>query len=151
MQRRPVMLKLLCWRRRNGRWRRWTTAWLTLDSAPEYRTRSRWPRRANRYLDTRAPWLAIKTDRADAACSLTAAIKAINCLKVMLSPYLPFSSQKLHEYLGFDGPVSSEPWDADVVQAAIQPGHALRNPAALYTKLDVEVAKQEAGLLGVSA
>ena len=106
---------------------------------------------ANRYLDTRAPWLAIKTDRADAACSLTAAIKAINCLKVMLSPYLPFSSQKLHEYLGFDGPVSSEPWDADVVQAAIQPGHALRNPAALYTKLDVEVAEQEAGLLGVSA
>jgi methionyl-tRNA synthetase len=105
----------------------------------------------NRYLDSRAPWLAIKEDRADAACSLTAAMKVINCLKVMLTPYLPFSSQKLHEFLGFDGDVSGEAWDAEALIDAIHPGAALRNPSALYTKLDTEIAEQESSQLGVPA
>ena len=105
----------------------------------------------NRYLDTRAPWLAIKTDRADAACSLTAAIKVLNALKVMLTPYLPFSGQKLHEFLGLDGDVSAESWDCDALFAAIQPGHLLRDPAALYTKLDTQVADEESNQLGVPA
>ena len=105
----------------------------------------------NRYLDTRAPWLAIKTDRADAACSLTAAIKVLNALKVMLTPYLPFSGQKLHEFLGLDGDVSAESWDCDALFAAIQPGHPLRDPAALYTKLDTQVAEEESNQLGVPA
>ena len=105
----------------------------------------------NRYLDTRAPWQAIKTDRADAARSLGTAIQVLNCLKVMLAPYLPFTSQKVHEFLGFDGDVSSEPWDFDALAGSIRAGTPLRNPSALYTKLDAAVADQEAEQLGVSA
>ena len=108
-------------------------------------------RESNRYLDSRAPWLAIKTDRADAARSLGTAIQVLNCLKVMLTPYLPFTSQKLHEYLGFDGDVSSEPWDVDSLIASVRPGAPLRNPSALYTKLDAAVAAQEAEQMGVPA
>ena len=105
----------------------------------------------NRYLDSRAPWQAIKTDRADAARSLGTAIQVLNCLKVVLSPYLPFTSQKLHGFLGFYGDVSSEPWDFDALVSNIQPGAPLRNPSALYTKLDTAVAEQEAEQLGVPA
>ena len=105
----------------------------------------------NRYLDNRAPWQAVKTDRSDAALSLATAIKALNCLKVMLSPYLPFTSQKLHEFLGFDGDVTTEPWDADALVSAISPGNPLRNPAPLYQKLDDAVAEQEVEQLGVTA
>ena len=105
----------------------------------------------NRYLDSRAPWQAIKTDRSDAARSLTTAIKALNCLKVMLSPYLPFTSQKLHEFLGFDGDITAEPWDFDTLVSAIRPGNALRDPAPLYQKLDDAVAEQEVDQLGVTA
>ena len=105
----------------------------------------------NRYLDNRAPWQAVKTNRADAALSLTTAVKALNCLKVMLSPYLPFTSQKLHEFLGFDGAVTAEPWDADALVSAITPGNPLRNPAPLYQKLDDAVAEQEVEQLGVTA
>ncbi len=104
----------------------------------------------NRYLDGRAPWQAIKTDRADAARALGTTIQALNCLKVMLAPYLPFSSQKLHEFLGFDGDVTDEPWDSDALIAAIKPGGFLRNPSNLYAKLDDNVAEQEAAELGVS-
>ena len=98
----------------------------------------------NRYLDSRAPWQSIKTDRADAARSLGTAIQALNCLKVMLTPYLPFSGQKVHEFLGFDGDVSAEPWDFDALVGNIRPGAPLRNPSALYAKLDAAVAEQEA-------
>ena len=106
---------------------------------------------SNRYLDSRAPWQSIKTDRADAARSLGTAIQVLNCLKVILSPYLPFTSQKVHEFLGFDGDVSAEPWDFDALVAGIKPGAPLRNPSALYTKLDAAVAEQEAEQLGVPA
>ena len=106
---------------------------------------------SNRYLDSRAPWQSIKTDRADAARSLGTAIQVLNCLKVILSPYLPFTSQKLHEFLGFDGDVSAEPWDFDSLVGSIRPGAPLRNPSALYTKLDAAVAEQEAEQLGVPA
>ena len=105
----------------------------------------------NRYLDARAPWQAIKEDRAHAARSLGTTIQVLNCLKVMLAPYLPFTSQKLHGFLGFDGEVSDEPWDFDALVRAIKPGGALRNPSNLYTKLDDAVAEQEASQLGVSA
>jgi len=62
---------------------------------------------ANRYLDGKAPWKAIKSDRQAAANSLYTAIGAISALKTMLSPFLPFSSQKLHEYLGFEGKIEN--------------------------------------------
>ena len=105
----------------------------------------------NRYLDARAPWQSIKTDRSDAARSLSTAIQVLNCLKVALSPYLPFTSQKVHEFLGFDGEVSQEPWDFDALAGNIQAGAPLRNPSALYAKLDTAVAEQEAEQLGVPA
>ena len=105
----------------------------------------------NRYLDARAPWQAIKEDRAHAARSLGTTIQVLNCLKVMLAPYLPFTSQKLHGFLGFDGEITDEPWDFDELVGAIKPGGMLRNPSNLYTKLDDAVAEQEAGQLGVSA
>ena len=105
----------------------------------------------NRYLDARAPWQAIKEDRAHAARSLGTTIQVLNCLKVMLAPYLPFTSQKLHGFLGFDGEVTAEPWDFDALVGAIKPGGVLRNPSNLYTKLDDAVAEQEASQLGVSA
>ncbi len=105
----------------------------------------------NRYLDARAPWQAIKEDRAHAARSLGTTIQVLNCLKVMLAPYLPFTSQKLHGFLGFDGEITDEPWDFDALVGAIKPGGMLRNPSNLYAKLDDAVAEQEAGQLGVSA
>ena len=107
----------------------------------------------NRYLDRRAPWQAIKTDRADAARSLGTAIRALNCLKVMLAPYLPFTCQQVHEFLGFDGAVTAEPWDFDALVAGVRPGAPLRRPAALYAKLDAAASDPEsvAAAPGVTA
>ncbi len=105
----------------------------------------------NRYLDAKAPWRSIKTDWQEAATSLSVAIKVINCLKVMLAPFLPFSSQKVHDYLGFDGRVEEESWEFDSLVNVIRGGHLLRQPAPLYTKLDSQVVGAESQRLGEPA
>ncbi|MBM3133791.1 MAG: methionine--tRNA ligase [Chloroflexi bacterium] len=57
----------------------------------------------NQYLDKKAPWLSIKTDRQAAATALYVALRVVDNLKILLCPFLPHSSQRLHEYLGYDG------------------------------------------------
>ncbi|MPZ23902.1 MAG: methionine--tRNA ligase [Dehalococcoidia bacterium] len=89
-------------------------------------------RRLNQYLDEAAPWKALKTDRQDAARSLWVAIQAINALKTALYPYLPFTSQRLHEYLGFDGLLGDSGWSAEGVPV----GQKLAAPQPLFKKLD---------------
>ena len=103
----------------------------------------------NRYLDSQAPWQAIKSDRQAAATTLNVAIRVLNCLKVALAPYLPFSSQRLHEYLGFDGAIESEKWDFKYLTDAIKPGAPLREPRPLYTKLDPGMVEEETARLGL--
>ena len=103
---------------------------------------------ANRYLDTKAPWKTIKEDRDQAGASLTVAMQAISCLKTILYPFMPFSSQKVHEFLGFDGPVEEGSWDFEISVAAIKAGASLREPSPLYTKLDPEIIGDEVQKLG---
>jgi methionyl-tRNA synthetase len=106
---------------------------------------------SNRYLDSKAPWRVIKEDREAAGASLWVCIAVINCLKTLLHPYMPFSSQRLHEFLGQDGRVEDGGWDFDAVVASVPGGRELQRPAPLYTKLEPEVVEQEVALLGVAA
>jgi len=98
---------------------------------------------ANRYLDTKAPWKAIKEDRDSAATALSTAMGVIACLKTVLYPFLPFSSDKLHRMLGFDGSVEDGGW-AVVIPPA---GQKLLPPEPLFTKLDDAVIEEENNLL----
>ncbi len=101
-------------------------------------------REANRYLDERAPWKVIKEDRQAAGNSLWTAIVVISRLKTMFYPFLPFSSQKVHEYLGFDGSVEEQGWRPQ----SPQPGQPLRQPQPLFTKLDESVIDEETRRIG---
>jgi methionyl-tRNA synthetase len=126
-------------------------------------------RDSNAYLDKRAPWKSIKEDPADAAKSVYAVLRVIDNLKVLLSPFLPFTSQKVHEFLGYDGQLFG---DASIVEyqestrshkglvydgskaigkwekSALKPGQALREPAPLIVKLEPEIVERERALLG---
>jgi Tat protein secretion system quality control protein TatD with DNase activity len=94
---------------------------------------------ANRYLDETAPWKAIKTDRQAAATSLYVSLSVISALKTMFLPILPFTSQRLHEYLGFNGPAAETGW----VITPPPPGQPLLAPQALFTKLEDSVVEEE--------
>ena len=103
----------------------------------------------NRYLDHRAPWHSIKTDPQDAATTLWVAIRVINCLKVLLYPFLPFSAQKLHQFLGLAGRVEDDRWDFNQVMESVKAGQPLQQPTPLYTKLDLAVVEEETQRLGI--
>ena len=103
---------------------------------------------ANRYLDGKAPWAAVRTDLQDAALSLWTAVSVINCLKVLFNPFLPFTSQKLHEMLGMEGSVEAQGWVWDDTTTFTPPGQLLKDPQPLFTKLDDSVIEQETSLLG---
>ncbi|MDQ3006033.1 MAG: class I tRNA ligase family protein, partial [Chloroflexota bacterium] len=71
----------------------------------------------NQYLDQTAPWTAIKTDREAAAKTIFTALKAIDSLKVMFSPFLPFSCEKLHSFFGYETSLFGEQYIEDVTDA----------------------------------
>jgi len=98
----------------------------------------------NRYLDKTSPWKIIKEDKQAAADSLYVALYAISCLKTALYPFLPFSSQKLHEYLGFDGDVQNDGWKL----YPPSPGQKLLEPKPLFAKLDDKLIEEETKRLG---
>ncbi len=98
---------------------------------------------SNRYLNDKAPWKTIKEDKAATATSLYVAICLISSLKTILYPFLPFSSQKLHEYLGFEGGVEKDGWQLHFPS----PGQKLQTPQPLFTKLDEKLAEEETGRL----
>jgi len=68
----------------------------------------------------------------------------ISCLSTVLYPFLPFSSQKVHEYLGFEGKVEDYGWKPNPPK----PGQKLLQPQPLFIKLDEKLAEEETSRLG---
>ncbi len=123
----------------------------------------------NKYLDQAAPWFEIKSDKNQAAKSVYTALRAIDSLKTLLSPFLPFTSERLHTFLGYDAPLFGQQTVESVQDALgehtalrylpagasgqwqpsqLQPGIPIQKPAPLFKKLDPEVAEQERARLG---
>jgi methionyl-tRNA synthetase len=57
---------------------------------------------------------------------------------------LPFSSEKLHKFLGFDGSVETKGWQ---VQSVVV-GQKLTAPQPLFRKLDDNIIDEETSRLG---
>jgi methionyl-tRNA synthetase len=128
-------------------------------------------REVNAYLD-HAPWFkVVKDDKAAAARTVYTALRAIDSLKILLSPFLPFSSERLHTMLGYEEPLfgvlnietfeeserSHNALTYDSTQASgrwepseLPPGQILQEPKPLYRKLDEAVVEEERGRLGKS-
>jgi len=126
----------------------------------------------NKYLDQTAPWQAIKTDRAAAARSVYTALRAVDSIKILLAPFLPFTSEKLHTYLGYTTPLFGEQ-NVETRQDALgehtvlryngekatgrwepsqlAPGQALQQPQPLFRKLEAKIIAEERARLGQPA
>jgi methionyl-tRNA synthetase len=123
----------------------------------------------NKYLDKAAPWFEIKQDKATAAKTVFTALKAIDSLKIQLSPFLPFTSERLNRFLGYTRPLFGaqavetrqdalgehdvlryQPGDAsgEWVPSKLAPGQVLGNPEPLFRKLDDSLVAEERNRLG---
>ena len=128
----------------------------------------------NKYLDTTAPWFEIKEDKAEASKSIYTAMQAIDWLKIIFSPFLPHTSQRLHEYLGYPTPIfgklitqevkdelsthtvmlyepagsltseKSDLWEP----STLTPGKAFNQPSPLFQKLEPSIVEEERARLG---
>ncbi len=96
---------------------------------------------ANRYIEQKAPWRAIKDSREDAATTIWTSLSVVNCLKTAFYPFLPFSSEKLHRMLGFAGSVKDQGWSwrPDMMTASQE----LATPEPLFAKLDEAIIERE--------
>ena len=118
----------------------------------------------NKYLDTNAPWFTIKTDKARAGRSIYVAMKAIDSLKMLFSPFLPFTCEKLHTYLGYSEPLFGEQYTQKVNDtlgehtalmynpakstgcwkpSRLVAGHRFNEPQPLFKKLDESIVQAE--------
>jgi len=98
----------------------------------------------NRYLDEQAPWKTIKTERETSAKSVYTVLSVLAALKTIFYPFLPFSSERLHSLLGFNGSVNEAGWKVQF----LPPGQKLRQPQPLFVKLDDDVVAKESSRLG---
>jgi methionyl-tRNA synthetase len=127
----------------------------------------------NQYLSEQEPWKVIKGDRERAATILYTALRCVDNLKVLLTPFLPFTSQRLHELLGYQGWLSGplefreEPeadgsthrvltgdyasWVGRWQPSTLPPGQKLQQPAPLFKKLDEAIIEQELARLEQTA
>ena len=126
---------------------------------------------ANQYLAEQAPWALVKTDRLRAATVMFVAVRCVDSIKTLLAPFLPFSSQVVHELLGYDGwlagPLESrevteadgsghevltgdyDTWVGSWRPSELEPGRRLREPTPLFRKLPPETAADELARLGL--
>lgn len=118
----------------------------------------------NKYFGDQEPWKLVKTDRERAATVLYVTLQAIDHLKVILSPFLPESSQQLHELLGYSGTLAPRPhiaadtapdgaartvltgdYQTDVTwgPTTLPVGQTIGAPTPLFKKLDDAVVESE--------
>jgi len=125
----------------------------------------------NQYLDQTSPWSEIKKDKSEAAKTIYTALRAIDSLKVLFAPFLPFTSEKLHQFLGYDTPLFGEQYIEEVEdslgthkvlrykpgvsgaegswkRSKLEPNQKLREPGPLFKKLDESVVEEERARLG---
>lgn len=125
----------------------------------------------NIYLDN-APWFGkvIEQDKQAAATTIYTALRCIDTLKIAFAPVLPFTSERVHRYLGYESQLfgdleirtyqetahshqalvynpqkASGRWQV----SALPVGQPLREPEVLIRKLPPEAAAEERARLGL--
>ena len=118
----------------------------------------------NQYVSDQAPWALVKTDKERGATVLYVALRAVDSLKILFTPFLPHTSQQVHEMLGHEGWLAGPlefreidedgrkhevltgdytTWVGSWQPSELQPGQTLQEPRQLFKKLDESVVEEE--------
>ena len=106
-------------------------------------------RLGNQYFDGKAPWDSVKTNRATCGTAIHVSLRVARALAVIMAPFLPFSSRRLWEALGYDDDVHRQSWDGALED--VPSGQALRVGKPLFAKIELaaEAPTSEADRLDV--
>jgi methionyl-tRNA synthetase len=127
---------------------------------------------ANKYFSEQAPWKLRESDPDRMRTVLHVALQVVDDAKTLLTPFLPRSSQQVHEMLGGTGTWSDMPHVEEVDEAGapsypvitgrydgaarwtsvpLRPGTPLATPKPLFAKLDTSVVDEELARLGAAS
>ena len=101
-------------------------------------------REGNRYFDAQAPWKSVKVDKERTGVVMATMLQLIAYLRVMLHPFLPDTSSKLHTILNLADAPQEVRWSLPTLEA----GHPLNAPVPLFKKLDPSIVEIERAKLG---
>jgi methionyl-tRNA synthetase len=124
----------------------------------------------NQYLDQIAPWTVIKANKDEAALTIYTALKAIDSLKLLFAPFLPFTSEKLNHFFDYEKPLFGEQYIEEIKDSLgthkalryrgveglqwkpseLKAGQKLIQPGPLFKKLEESIIGEERARLGKS-
>ena len=93
----------------------------------------------NRYIDQEKPWSTVKTDKQKASNSLWIGINIISTLRTVFYPFLPNTSDSIHNMLNFKNDTLSDGWKRKELPEKI----IINPPKTLFKKLDENIIKEE--------
>ena len=86
-------------------------------------------------LNEAAPWKQVKADRDACEATLVTFLNLCRSLSVLMTPFLPKSSQKAWEYLNQEGKIDTNGWDSAL---DFKTEFKLQQPLPLFNKLNME-------------
>ena len=86
-------------------------------------------------LNEAAPWKQLKADREACEATLVTFLNLCRSLSVMMTPFLPKSSQKAWEYLNQEGKIEDNGWDSAL---EYKTEFKLQQPLPLFSKLNMQ-------------
>jgi methionyl-tRNA synthetase len=84
---------------------------------------------ANRYFDSKQPWVTRKTDKQECANTMYVCARTVEALGLLAQPFLPFTSGKIRKMLG----TGRDCWDDSSPLAG---GITIGKPEILFTKIE---------------
>lgn len=118
----------------------------------------------NQFVSQQAPWKALDEDPLRARTILFVALRCTDSLKIIMTPFLPFTGQTLHRILGYSGTLAGVPefekrhedgqshlvlgadysgWVGRWGPSSLQPGQRLNPVKQLFRKLDESLIDEE--------
>ena len=92
-------------------------------------------RLGNKYITEQEPWKVYKTDKQRTASIIYVTLQITANIAALMSPFLPFTSGKLKEWLNVDNLVE---WDNIGNVEALTPGHKINKPGLLFEQITDE-------------
>jgi methionyl-tRNA synthetase len=88
----------------------------------------------NRFLNEKEPWKTIKIDPKKTATTLYVAVQLVKNLAITLSPFIPFTTEKLWKLLNLSDSVHKQNWEK--IEKEIPSGHKIEKAKPLFKKIE---------------
>ena len=99
-------------------------------------------RKANKYFNDSEPWVTLKHDRVKCASTLYICSQIIKTLALGMSPYLPFTMEKVIHFLDIKEEFETKNWE-EIKNTPLLPGKTINKPDILFYKIEDEVIQNE--------